>query len=184
MFDGYVPSDSPPTSCGATPVVPRSSTAPGRYETPSEHAVQKQVFLGVAHAHRLSAVWPDGTIRTFARPGRQRRGPPARRSEPRSAGRAIQLEQPSDGRGPTATSGRAPTCWSVRPRRSGRSSRTAPGKPGGSLTYDGAPFAIDPATSGKKQREAIAGKELSAVIRRGDHVIVARLDRPSRSSAA
>src|SRR5262245_60954832 len=43
-------------------------------------------------------------------------------------------------------------------------------------------FYIDPATSGKKPLfERIAGKELAAGIRRGDHVIVARLDRLSRS---
>jgi DNA invertase Pin-like site-specific DNA recombinase len=43
-------------------------------------------------------------------------------------------------------------------------------------------FYVDPATSGKKPLfERIAGKELAAVIRRGDHVIVARLDRLSRS---
>jgi DNA invertase Pin-like site-specific DNA recombinase len=43
-------------------------------------------------------------------------------------------------------------------------------------------FYVDPATSGKKPLfERIAGKGLAAGIRRGDHVIVARLDRLSRS---
>ena len=43
-------------------------------------------------------------------------------------------------------------------------------------------YFIDPTTSGKKPLfERIAGKELAAGIRRGDHVIVARLDRLSRS---
>jgi DNA invertase Pin-like site-specific DNA recombinase len=43
-------------------------------------------------------------------------------------------------------------------------------------------FYVYPATSGKKPLfERSAGKELAAAIRRGDHVIVARLDRLSRS---
>jgi DNA invertase Pin-like site-specific DNA recombinase len=43
-------------------------------------------------------------------------------------------------------------------------------------------YFIDQATSGKKPLfERIEGQELAAVIRRGDHVIVARLDRLSRS---
>jgi DNA invertase Pin-like site-specific DNA recombinase len=43
-------------------------------------------------------------------------------------------------------------------------------------------FYVDPATSGKKPLfERGAGRELAAGIRRGDHVIVARLDRLSRS---
>jgi DNA invertase Pin-like site-specific DNA recombinase len=43
-------------------------------------------------------------------------------------------------------------------------------------------FLIDPAVSGKKSLfERDAGKELSLILKKGDHVIVARLDRLSRS---
>ena len=43
-------------------------------------------------------------------------------------------------------------------------------------------FFIDPAVSGKKSLfERDAGKELSLILKTGDHVIVARLDRLSRS---
>ena len=67
---------------------------------------------------------------------------------------------------------------SPRPRPSGRSSRSTPGASAAAVDH----YYVDPATSGKKSLfDRTAGKELATTLRKGDHVMVARLDRLSRS---